>query len=293
MQKILVLRGGALGDLIVTLPALAALRRRWPTTWIELAGNINASILALDTHLIDVAHSQHEARWSSLFNPEPLPTKFASWLRAFDLVLNYWPDPDGVLAGHFPEKSAPCFLSASAQPEEAPAAAHFCAPLRTLGIKPDSFMFQLRARSVSRAEKLRIAVHPGSGSARKNWPVSRWKDLCAWLRDTLGASLLIVTGEAEPEDARALAGFGCAAHQLPLLTLSNELASCHLFVGHDSGISHLAAACGVPCVLLFGPTIPSLWAPPTSFVRVLKSGTSLAVITLAEVQHAVAECLKK
>src|SRR5688500_5575563 len=102
MRKILVLRGGALGDFIVTLPALAMLREHWPDASIELVGNATAAQLAVNRGLINAVHSQHERRWSTLYERSPLQTEFAAWLDTFDLVLSFWPDPDGELAAHFP-----------------------------------------------------------------------------------------------------------------------------------------------------------------------------------------------
>src|ERR1044071_6481045 len=118
MKNILVLRGGALGDFIVTLPALALLRQRWPDARIELVGNATAAQLARERELIDVVHSQHEARWSCLFGDASarLPSEFAAWLATFDLVLNYWPDPDGELRRRFPSRSGQVFLGAPAMP---------------------------------------------------------------------------------------------------------------------------------------------------------------------------------
>ena len=63
------------------------------------------------------------------------------------------------------------------------------------------------------------------------------------------------------------------AQNLPLPVLGAILAGCRAFVGHDSGISHLAAAAGAPCILLFGPTDPAVWAPANPGVRVLASET--------------------
>ena len=48
-----------------------------------------------------------------------------------------------------------------------------------------------------------------------------------------------------------------------------EVQQCDLFLGHDSGISHLAAACGLPAVLLFGPTDPRIWAPQNPKVKTI------------------------
>ena len=61
------------------------------------------------------------------------------------------------------------------------------------------------------------------------------------------------------------------AENLPLPALGALLARCREFLGHDSGISHLAAAVGTPCVLLFGPTDPDIWAPPYPSVEIVRA----------------------
>ena len=284
MRKILVLRGGALGDCLVTLPALALLRQRWPAAQVELVGNATAAALALGAGLLHRVHSQHAARWAALYSPDPLPPAFAHELAAFDLVLNFWPDPDGTLARRFPLAAGQVFLSAPALPTRAPAAAHYCEPLRALGLAPAALWHPLGTPA---ADATLVAVHPGSGSPKKNWPLSRWTELSAWLVREHGAALLLITGEADAAAARALAPFGLPAHQLPLPTLVARLTRCRLFLGHDSGISHLAAACGVPSLLLFGPTDAATWAPPAPHVRVLTRGPALDAISLADVQSAV------
>ena len=285
MRRILVLRGGALGDLIVTLPALDQLRRRWPAAHIALVGNPRAAALARDARLIDVVQPQSAARWAALYQPPPLPAELAAELRAFDLVLNFWPDPDGDLHRHFPLHAAQRFLSAPAQPSRAPAAAHYCAALAPLGLPaPAEYRFALGAPAPGARG---IAIHPGSGSPRKNWPLKRWEQVCAALGDAPGTELLTVTGEAEP--AGLLARYGRPAHDLPWPALIAELQRCRLFLGHDSGVSHLAAAAGVPCVLLFGPTDPAVWAPPGAHVAVLRRGPAVSDIAVADMLAALAQ----
>ncbi len=291
MRKILVLRGGALGDFIVTLPALVLLRERWPDARIELAGNATAAQLARSRGLLDAVHSQHEARWAALFSELPAP--FEAWLREFDLILNFWPDAEGDLARKFPLRPDQLFLSASAMPTETPAAAHYAEALGPLGIAPRGSYCLLESGRVvlapSQSPATRtgqtIALHPGSGSARKNWPLDQWAEICRWLRETHHAELLIITGEAEP--ATALADFGRPARNLPLESLVAELSRCRLFLGHDSGVSHLAAACGVPSILLFGSTDPAMWAPPATHVRVLRRGSELKAITVDDVKAVI------
>ncbi|WP_414663113.1 glycosyltransferase family 9 protein [Horticoccus sp. 23ND18S-11] len=294
MRRILVLRGGALGDFIVTLPALALLRQRWPDAQIELAGNATAAQLARVRGLLDGVHSQHEARWAALYGPDDLPAAFAAWLAEFDLVVNYWPDPDRTLARHFPRRTGQTFLSASALPAQSPAAAHYCEPLRALGLATrDSFfrLAPLAAESISTPPTLAdtLVVHPGSGSPRKNWPIARWQALLA----CLPAPVAIVLGEAEMETwSDATVGQQATTwRNLPLETLVARFAACRLFIGHDSGISHLAAAAGAKCVLLFGPTDPACWAPPTPEVEVLHSTAGLMALTRETVQQAVTRAI--
>lgn len=290
MRKILVFRGGALGDFLVTLPALSLLRQHWPAARIELVGNATAAALGVDCRLLDAAHSQHEIRWGALFAPASLPKAFSLWLADFDLVVNFWPDPDGELQRHFPMRAGQRFLTAPAMPELAPAAAHYCAVLSPLGLSTSGYFYPLGGNATSRGKSAPlIAIHPGSGSPRKNWPLDRWEELCAWLQSNYRADLLIVTGEAERSDA--LAAYGVGAHNLRLPDLAAKLAQCSLFLGHDSGVSHLAAACGTPCVLLFGPTDPLMWAPPAPHVRVLRRDVELTSISLADVQHEVTAAL--
>lgn len=269
-----------MGDFIVTLPALALLRRRWPTADIHLVGNATAAALAIAPGLLDSVHCQHESRWSALYASSPLPADLAADLATFNLVLNFWPDPDETLAKHFAHLSTPIFLSSSALPTRCPAAAHYCELLRTFGLPPETFFHLLATPSPNPHF---IALHPGSGSPKKNWPLPRWVELCRWLRDSLHVELLIITGEADTPAAAALAPFGTSAHQLPLAQLVARLTQCRLFVGHDSGISHLAAACGVPSLLLFGPTDPAMWAPPAPHVRVLRRSPALDSISLRDV----------
>lgn len=288
MRKILVLRGGALGDFIVTLPALAALRQRWPDAQIELAGNASAAQLARARGLLDAVHSQHEARWGALFGAGALPREFAAWLAAFDLVVNFWPDADRDLSRRFPLRAGQIFLSASALPAQAPAASHYCEPLRALGIECGKSFFRLAEPALAPVRR-GVAIHPGSGSPTKNWPADNWLALISKL--PLPVSLVLGETEMEQWTSRSL-----PARVTPLLNLSLEdlamhLASCRLFLGHDSGISHLAAACGVPGILLFGPTDPAMWAPPAAHVRVLRRGATLAAISLADVEREIASVL--
>ena len=322
IARILVFRGGALGDFLLTLPALRLLRTRWPAARIELVGNAVAAGLGVHSGCLDAAYSQHEARWSALFAPAPLPSVLTAWLGGFDLILNYWPDPDRILAGRFPVRSGQIYLAGPAAPASAPAARHFCEPLESLGLATDDFRSRLPCPSIPRgasaadlrgpeyetagpgtdnpgalssypgSQQTPIAIHPGSGSASKNWPANRWRELMS----RLDAPILLVLGEAEHERWNSPTLAELAAHcrlgmkiadRLPLPALAAALRRCRLFLGHDSGIGHLAAAVDRPCVLLFGPTDPAMWAPPDPRVRVIRRGATPDCISVEEVLEAL------
>jgi heptosyltransferase III len=130
-----------------------------------------------------------------------------------------------------------------------------------------------------------LAIHAGSGAAAKNWPSDRFEDLA---REVGAQPFLLVEG---PADATAVAGMGKApvvrASHLPLRTLGAVLRRAGLFVGNDSGVTHLAAAWGSPTLALFGPTDPTTWAPVGRCVAVARSpSTSMKDLSLAEVSQA-------
>ena len=107
--------------------------------------------------------------------------------------------------------------------------------------------------------------------------------------------MLLIGGEADEERATQLARALPAERvsvvmNLPLPELAGLLQNCALFIGHDSGISHLAAAVKTPCLLLFGPTDPAIWAPANRQVRVLRSPSlAMAGIEVSDVVDALGE----
>lgn len=131
-----------------------------------------------------------------------------------------------------------------------------------------------------------LAVHPGSGSSRKNWPQEAYALLVTRL--SAGHPWLLVRGPAEAGQKSPLEGLPGAVPltDWPLRHLGALLRHAALFVGNDSGVSHLAAAWGAPVLALFGPTDPSLWAPVGRKVRVVRSPTEdmedLAVATVCD-----------
>jgi len=78
---------------------------------------------------------------------------------------------------------------------------------------------------------------------------------------------------------------------LPLRTLAGVLARCSVYVGNDSGVSHLAAAVGAPTVAIFGPTDPRVWGPRGPRVQTVggPDAGGLDAVTVEDVLGAVHE----
>jgi heptosyltransferase-2 len=103
-------------------------------------------------------------------------------------------------------------------------------------------------------------------------------------------NLLLVGGEAEGERLRRLAAAlpsaRCSiAQELPLAELAQRIQSCAAFVGHDSGITHLAAAVGLPCVVLWADTLEEVWRPQGVPLVVLKEITGVQAISVEKVMN--------
>jgi len=135
-----------------------------------------------------------------------------------------------------------------------------------------------------------LALHPGSGSERKNWPESKWADLVQHLGATTGSRLLLIGGEAEGERLLRLSrlpGMDPAriqvAQSLALVELARLMQKCAFFIGHDSGISHLAAALGMRGTILWGSTAEEICRPPSENMVVLRHAEGLAQLEVATV----------
>ena len=195
-------------------------------------------------------------------------------VRSFDILFNYLHDPVGQVRSNLLLAGARQVVSGCPLIKRGHAVPFLLEPLQALAIYetdlvpvlsfPSDRLLAGRARL--RANGIQgkpVVVHPGSGSPAKNWPVERFADVIRRLR-AQQKEVVAVAGEADVEQAAVLAR---EVPGVPLLTgltlteLSETLAECGCFLGNDSGITHLAAAVGLPVVALFGPSDPDTWAP--------------------------------
>jgi heptosyltransferase III len=272
--QIVVLRGGALGDIVLTLPILQALRGFYPGCLITLVAPYPQAILA--RHHTDQLLDLNSARLVGLFKPgTSLQDEVRERLRA-DLILSYLSDPDRMIEEKLTLSATAKFLQGpfKLDLERRPAVEQLAQPLVLLGIASIDPVPRLTAPPPTRPMN-RLAIHPGSGSRNKNWPIGHWATLLGELMPMFD-EVLLISGEADTESAEAVRPLIPATKLRPcvnrcLWELVSELSQSRLFLGHDSGVTHVAAATGVATVALFGPTDPSIWAPKGDHVIVIRS----------------------
>ncbi len=287
MNRILVVRGGAIGDFILTLPTLKLLRERYSEARIEILGYKHIVALAENRFYAQAVRSIEYAPLARFFAKDAeLSPELSDYFGNFDLIISYLYDPDGTFERNLRRCGVEDILVGSAK---ITGSEHAAVQLARVLKELDLSLTDPRARLFPSREDEEfamafhnelvspvIALHPGSGSEKKTWSISRWQMLAQTLCEKRVGSFLIVGGEADEQEIAAFrsAEFHGSIHiaeNLPLPQLAAVLQQCALFVGHDSGISHLAAAVEMPCLLLFGPTDPAIWAPQNPDVRVLRA----------------------
>ena len=283
--SILVIRGGAIGDFLLTLPALRLLREGFPDCRIEIVGYRHICSVVEGRYYADAVRSIEYAPMAGFFNPRSeLDPELSAYFSGFGQVISYLFDPDGFFAGNLKRCGVKNLICGDPRiSDSGHAVRQLARPLESLALFLEDSSAEVFPTVEDRAEAERlldghrqpfIAVHPGSGSSKKNWPLSAWKELLSDLCGTK-ATILVVSGESDAERVAELkATFGKRLVFLdhrPLHILGAVLQRCAFYIGHDSGISHLAAAAGVKCLLLFGPTDPAVWAPTNPDVNVLRA----------------------
>jgi len=262
----LLIRPGAIGDFLLCLPAMQHLRAGYTEVW---AASRNLPLARFADQSRAIASTGLDL--AGLPDVEP-PPRLIHELRGFDSIVSWY----GAGRAEFQQAVAGLpFLFLTAVPPEGVGlhAADFY--LRQVGGSGEA----VPRLDCPRGEGGFVAIHPFSGSAKKNWPLDRYKELgqrlpVKWILERDGPQVDGVDVEPAIDDLHELA---C------------RLAQARLYIGNDSGITHLAAASGVPVLALFGPTDPAVWAPRGPNVRVISAGRpgeAMEQIDLAKVIEA-------
>lgn len=259
-MKRLVIRPGGIGDCVLALPAIEALRAEYLEVWVATQ---NAPVVRCADRVRSIQETGLD--WLGLPDREP-PAPLLEALRSFDSVVSWY----GANRPEFREAVARLglpfqFLNALPDEPGVHAADYF---LRQVG-RPDLAGFP--RLDCPRWDGGFAVVHPFSGSPRKNWPLENFRALARWLEQRVPVRWC--AGPTEPlKDAVRFEN---------LYELACWLAGARLYVGNDSGITHLAAAAGAPVLAVFLVTDPAVWAPRGERVRVVTGGVLEDVVAAA------------
>ncbi|MDD9800957.1 MAG: glycosyltransferase family 9 protein [Deltaproteobacteria bacterium] len=299
-RRLLIIRLGAVGDVVRTLPAASALRAGFARAHLAWLVEPAAASLLQGQRWIDEVMVfprgalQQALRGGRLLRAFALCRNFLRELRArrFELVVDFHGIlKSGVLsratgaplrAGYerpFAKEGARWFANRRARlaPRRQSRFERNEALVRFLGVREAAAPQPLRASAASRARMAAafagtagVVMHPGSsaGAAHKRWTVSGYAAVARGLAGDLAAPLLVAAGAGRAErdfaDAVVEAAAG-AARRAPatpsLLDLAALFEQARLFVGSDTGPLHLASLVGTPVVQLIGPTDPVENAP--------------------------------
>jgi ADP-heptose:LPS heptosyltransferase len=309
--SILVIRGGAIGDFILTLPVLAALRAQFPACRLEVLGYPHIAQLAQLGRWADAVHSIEARPLAGFFARQgDLDEDLSDYFAGFALIVSYLYDPDDIFRENVARCSPAQFVVGPHRPDETlrlHATEALLKPLERLAIYGADPVPRLNLELVSGApasaqagakpeSRSTVALHPGSGSGKKNWPEPNWRELITELVAATAWNLLLVGGEAEADRLQRLAALVPEerlqlAHSLPLGEVARRLAVCRAFVGHDSGITHLAAAVGLPGLVLWGESNETVWRPKSERMIVLRAMDGLANLSVSTVLSGLSDLL--
>ncbi|HEY2846151.1 MAG TPA: glycosyltransferase family 9 protein [Bryobacteraceae bacterium] len=288
-SRIAVIRLRSLGDCVLTTPALALLHSYRP-----------------DVHIAVVVEDRFHAVFEGIPGVDAILPAQNSALRAWGprAVLNLhggtrsmWLTAASgaeIKAGfaHHPYS----FLYSAKIPraqeilgEERPVhtAEHLASAMFWMGVPLTDIPRARLAAGPKRSAGAYAVLHPFASQPDKSWPADRFLAVARHL-SAAGLTPVFVAGPAD--DVAAFQQFD-VRHNASLSALKDLMAGAQIFVGNDSGPAHIAAAFGVPSLVLFGPSDPVTWAPWKTEARVLPSLESIERITVEQV-IAAAESLK-
>lgn len=272
LPRAVVVHTGGIGDLILSSPAIARLAQ---THSVDLVGYPDRLALLVAAGIATRATALDVADITSLFStPSPRVKAFFHGASRADL---WMADTDGRLARVLAACGVP---SINCHPGLPPASwtrhasAYYWEAMGwdTLGWEGEVPLPQLQLGAIP--VDFDILIHPGSGALDKNWP---WENYCA-LAAALHARGLRIAWSLGPAERERMQHINPAASQLPgallpemsLVDLGRRLASTRLYIGNDSGVTHLAASVACPVLSLFGPTNDAVWAARGPRVHILR-----------------------
>lgn len=273
-EQVLGIRIGGLGDLLAALPSLRLIRLARPGARLVLLGRRDYGGLLLRAKVVDEVADAGGAEFAGLLAGSGRDVaSMGRLLDRFSLVVGWMNSQERGREIEASLKAAGkecAIIGLSAAGGEAVSRFFFARTAASLGIAAGPALFEDRARlpvpaAGPESKERFIVIHPGSGAAEKCWPLDRFLEVARRLSGR-GFAGGIVLGEAEERLRGDLGRLSLppdwqGMNQPPLTVLSYLLSRTSLYIGNDSGVTHLAAACGAPVLALFLEKNLPAWAP--------------------------------
>jgi len=297
-----------LGDLLLNVPAIRAVRERYPGAHITLVvGRQNAAAVegqawADEIRVVDTRNFVGIARAALRRGPRPdlaLYFTTVSYTRSGALLvaLSGARERLGFDPRQWGERDAARLTRSLPYPEGAPHQSEISMALARAagaGRKPPPPYYVADAASVARAPAGAVYLHPGAGKVKNRWPADRF---AAVARDLLarGREVWLIEG---PQDAGTVEAVNAAlGSPLPIVRgetipqLAGRFARASLYMGNDTGPLHLAGAVGAPTVGIYGWSDPLEWAPVGRLVRAVRAADatlpSINPVTVLDAAYAL------
>ncbi len=301
-ERLLLAQLADIGDLVLTTPAIAALRETCPRATIDLLAFEHA-LPVIPAGLIDAAIPLKRGANSgrSFYSPTNLGTVFSLNRRKYDTVIffHHFTLPAGVFKFWLIAKACGAkgiiglknqnigFLTDSIDDAGFGAlhqAQYWLELVGLLGASREPRPAQVKREPLPgdilpTGDKPRVVIHTGSGgySKARRWPAARFAAVARRLRQSHDAEIVLVGSQTdEPGGAGQFAGANVTnlLGRTTLPQLADVIGGADLFIGADSGVMHIAAATGTAVISIFGPSNAEAWRPWTigTGSTVLRSG---------------------
>lgn len=282
---ILIIHPGALGDVLQAVPALRGLRAAAPH-WLVFAGQPRIGRLLVALDVVDEARGFDSLGLGALFTREPVSEALDALAAHCPRVVSWFGSREPIYRERLASLARETIVAPPVPEEETPVWRHLVATLAPWGITVvDPLPLRLPGPVPARAS---LVVHPGSGGAWKQWPAERFAEVIHAVTARRSLPVVVHQGPADAPAADALtARLSASSVRLvepDLPALAAALADARVYLGGDSGVSHLAAAMATPSVILFPAATRQRWAPwsPTAIPLTMTGGREdVAVVTRA------------
>ena len=274
LKSTLVLFPGSLGDVICAFPALSALRRSGLAELV-LATRGEAFDLCASFLLSERVISLEKSIFSQLFlDPQRvlISQDSSHFFSSFASIFSWYGHDrsevqENLLRISPAEIKSFAFFSGQ---KECHVVSYYlgcvgektlCCPSLTFPEAVIPWQKEIGRRFQEKLSFPLLIIHPGSGGKRKRWDREGFRQVARWWRERKKGRVIVLLGPAEKSELPEWRSFADVESELSLLHLAALLSRADLYLGNDSGVSHLAGAIGACGVVLFGPTLPQKWRP--------------------------------